>query len=105
MGVSPYPAATVNDAPPLADEARAAARLAAASFARDPMAPIATAKEAISPLARATARGPAGEKLLADGLVQITNPDGSRYCLLRPPPVANRDGPLPVLSIPMNCPD
>lgn len=98
----PVPAVDGNT--PLADAARTAARLEATRLARDPMAPSPTARETNSPLARATTRSTAGEKLLADGLVQITNPDGSRYCLLRPPSVANRDGPVPVLSIPMNCP-
>lgn len=54
-------------------------------------------------LARAMARRPAGEKLLAGGIVQATTADGKVFCLKQPPLKA--DGGLSEgLAVPTNCP-
>jgi hypothetical protein len=71
----------------------------------DPMfAPPAQNAGALSPLARATARPIPGEKMLGDGVLQITAADGKVHCLQRPPEVASRDIPGGTFAIPVTCP-
>lgn len=95
--------------PPSVTDLAAAARAFVQADSRrrsgDPMyqaSPL--ARSAPSALERAASRPVSGEKVLREGVVRITNPDGSSYCLQRPPEIANRDGPVAVVSIPMACP-
>lgn len=59
---------------------------------------------AATPLERAGTRARPGERMVAEGIVQVTTASGSVFCLQRPPPIANRDGPVTVESMPMSCP-
>lgn len=72
---------------------------------RDPMFAPAARKEAPpSPLARATARPVPGEKMLGDGILQLTTAEGKVHCLQRPPEAASRDIPGGTMAIPVTCP-
>lgn len=72
---------------------------------RDPMFAPAARKEAPpSPLARATARPEPGEKMLGDGILQLTTAEGKVHCLQRPPEAASRDIPGGTWAIPVTCP-
>lgn len=56
-----------------------------------------------SPLAKAMARRPAGEKVLGGGIVQVRTAAGSVYCLQAPP--KGNDGSLnEALAVPTTCP-
>lgn len=113
---SPAPAPTAAPTAAPAEASRPAGRDLAASAVAfvhdesrrrggDPMAQPSTLQRGTpSPFERAAARPVAGEQVLREGVVKITLPNGHSYCLQRPPEVANRDGPVPVLSIPMTCP-
>lgn len=57
-----------------------------------------------SPLARATARAPASEKMLGDGVLRLTTADGKVHCLQKPPETASRDLPGGSFAIPVTCP-
>jgi len=71
----------------------------------DPMfAPPTKSTTTLSPLARATARPVPGEKMLGDGVLQISTADGKVHCLQRPPEVASRDIPGGTFAIPVTCP-
>ncbi|MBS1159560.1 MAG: hypothetical protein H6R15_1979 [Proteobacteria bacterium] len=72
---------------------------------RDPMFAPAARKEAPpSPLVRATARPEPGEKMLGDGILQLTTAEGKVHCLQRPPEAASRDIPGGTWAIPVTCP-
>lgn len=72
---------------------------------RDPMfAPAARKEASPSPLAHATARPEPGEKMLGDGILQLTTAEGKVHCLQRPPEAASRDIPGGTLAIPVTCP-
>lgn len=71
----------------------------------DPMfAPPGKAAAADSPLARAAARPVAGEKMLGDGVLQLTTADGKVHCLQKPSDIASRDIPGGSFAIPVTCP-
>lgn len=60
--------------------------------------------EKASALGRALQKTGAGEKRLANGIVQITNADGSVYCLQATSDLRQRDTPVALLAVPSTCP-
>lgn len=60
--------------------------------------------EKASALGRALQKTDAGEKRLANGIVQITNADGSVYCLQATSDLRQRDTPVALLAVPSTCP-
>lgn len=60
--------------------------------------------EKASALGRALQKTGAGEKRLANGIIQITNADGSVYCLQATSDLRQRDTPVALLAVPSTCP-
>lgn len=63
--------------------------------------------ETLSALGRALQKSGATrpvEKRLANGILQITNPDGSTYCIQPTSDLRQRDTPVALLAVPSNCP-
>ncbi len=60
--------------------------------------------EPSSALGQALHQAPAGEQRLANGILRITNPDGSTYCLRENRDLRQRDTPVELLAVPSTCP-
>lgn len=50
------------------------------------------------------ARPQAGEKIVGEGLLQLTTADGKVHCLQRPPDIVSRDIPGGNIAIPVTSP-
>ena len=98
-------ATTTPSADRLVEEARALLNRESRQRQLDPMfAPPSKVAAVESPLTRAMARPQAGEKIVGEGVLQLTTADGKVHCLQRPPDIVSRDIPGGNIAIPVTCP-
>jgi hypothetical protein len=99
------PSAAEEDAGTLIARGKAMLNTSSRRQMVDPMfAPSAEKYAAASPIERATAIRDQTIEHLGDRLIRVTTAGGQRYCLQGLPEAATRDIPVPVLSVPGNCP-